>query len=311
MGARFDGRVPFTPKLGREHGIDRATLLGPGYQRLMHGLYVSSQVRITFDLRARALLGLMGDDAHLSHFTAARWWGLWIPREPGLHICRPRGRRHSRPGVVTHSCGKHGAKRSPGQVITRKGVAVSAPIETFFELATELSLVDLVILGDSLARRHRVRPEDLVARTIEYSGPGARAARLAAGLVRAGVDSLMETRLRLLIVFGGLPEPRINLKLRDEDGHVVRRIELAYEDYGLAVEYDGEQHRETSDAWNDDIIRRDELASSGFRSVVVTKRGIFREPQVTLDRLERALRDAGWDGRRRPQPDWRSHFPGY
>jgi hypothetical protein len=310
-GAGFDPRVPFTPQQARKHGIDRGALLGPDFHRIMHGIYVSSAVPITFELTARAVLDLMDDDAHLSHFSAARFWKLWVPRDPRLHVCRVGDRRHSRAGVTTHVCTRHGAAREPGDVFIRKGIAVTSPVGCFFELAAALPFVDLVILGDSLARQRRIRPEDLVTRALSYCGPGARRAREAARLVRAGVDSQMETRLRLLVVFAGLPEPRVNLKLRDEDGNVRRRIELVYEEFDLALEYDGEQHRETSDAWNDDIIRRDELASAGLRSVVVTKRGIFREPLVTVERVERALRDAGWTSDRRPRRDWRSHFPGY
>lgn len=310
-GKDFDPRWPFTPKEARAHGIDRATILGPDFHRIMHGLYISSAVPITFELTARAVLDFMDDDAHLSHFSAARLWDLWVPRDPAMHVCRVGSRRHSRAGVTTHVCTRHGPARQPGDVFMRKGLAATSPVGCFFELATELALVDLVILGDSLARRRRILPEDLVNRAQSYRGPGARRAREAARLVRAEVDSPMETRLRLLVVFAGLPEPRVNLKLRDACGNVRRRIELIYESFNLALEYDGEQHRETSDAWNDDIIRRDELASGGLRSVVVTKRGIFREPLVTVERVERALRDAGWTGRRRPRRDWRSHFPGY
>lgn len=310
-GKPFDVRQPFTPKLARTHGLDRAALLGPEFHRIMHGIYVSSAVPITFELTVRAVLGLMDDDAHLSHFSAARFWRLWAPHDPALHVCRVGTRRHSRAGVITHVCLRHGEARQPGDILKRNGIAVTGPVGCFFELATELCLVDLVILGDSLVRQGRIRPAELVARALAYSGPGARRAREAARLIRAEVDSPMETRLRLLVVFAGLPEPRVNLKLRDAEGHVVRRIELVYEAFRIALEYDGEQHRETSDAWNEDILRRDELTSAGLRSVVVTKRGVFREPAVTVDRVERALRDAGWSGARRPRRDWRSHFPGY
>jgi len=46
--------------------------------------------------------------------------------------------------------------------------------------------------------------------------------------VRIGVDSPLETRLRLLIVLAGLPEPKVNHQLRDQHGDVVMRFDLSY-----------------------------------------------------------------------------------
>jgi hypothetical protein len=57
---------------------------------------------------------------------------------------------------------------------------------------------------------------------------GARLARRVAGLVRKGVDSAMETRLRLLIVLAGLPEPEVNVIVRDENGDWELRFDLCY-----------------------------------------------------------------------------------
>lgn len=308
---RLDTRVPFTPKQGRAAGIDRATLLGPGYHKVLHGLYVSAATPITLELRARGLLDLLDDDAHLSHHTAAALWGLWVPHHPDLHVCRAPGRRHSRPGVSTHHCACHGGQREPGQVFRRGGLPLTSPVGTFFELAETLGLIDLVVLGDSLVRAGRVTPRDLVEQAAGSSRRGARRAREAAAFVRAGVDSPMETRLRLLLVLAGLPEPRVNLALTDGEGNVRRRLDLAYDQWRVAVEYDGRQHKASDEEWHGDIVRRDDLTSEGWRFVVVLSRGVYGEPSVTVDRVGRALRDAGWDGVRTPHPDWRRLFPGY
>ncbi|WP_392425317.1 hypothetical protein [Barrientosiimonas humi] len=305
---RFDPKVPFTLQQARAAGIGRDVLLGPDFHRLLHGLYVSADVPITLDLRARALLDLLDDDAHLSHHTAAGLWGLWVPDSPDLHLCRARGRRHSRPDVVTHTCRQHGDAREPGHITTRGGLQVSNPLRCFLELAPELSLVDLVVLGDSLVARRRASQQQLLERVHAESGPGIVRARRAAALVRAGVDSAMETRLRLLLVLAGLPEPQVNVVLRDESGEVRRRLDLAYPELCLAVEYDGRGHLASEEVWDADLFRG-ELTSGGWRSVVVVSRGIYREPHVTVERVERALRDAGWTGTRRPARDWTRHFP--
>lgn len=105
----------------------------------------------------------------------------------------------------------------------RAGLQVTSAERTFLDLAETLSLVDLVILGDSLVKAKRAKPVDLVSAAADWRGRGARLARTAAALVREGVDSPQETRTRLLIVLAGLPEPTVNVLIRADDGRVVRR----------------------------------------------------------------------------------------
>jgi hypothetical protein len=42
--------------------------------------------------------------------------------------------------------------------------------------------------------------------------------------------------------------------------------------------------------------------------ITVTSKGIYREPEVTVDRVWRALRRRGFPGLRRPRDAWRAHF---
>ena len=79
------------------------------------------------------------------------------------------------------------------------GVPISTPVQAFLDLASVgVNLVDLVIAGDSLVKANNLDPRHFVAAAAAYQGRNARRARRAASLVRAGVDSPMETRLRLL-----------------------------------------------------------------------------------------------------------------
>jgi hypothetical protein len=62
-------------------------------------------------------------------------------------------------------------------------------------------------------------------------------------LVRAKVDSPMETRSRLLLVFAGLPEPQPGQEILDEHGQCVATVDLGYRAAKIAIEYDGDLHR--------------------------------------------------------------------
>jgi hypothetical protein len=68
-----------------------------------------------------------------------------------------------------------------------------------------------------------------------WAGYGTRLALGAARLMRDGVDSPMETRLRLLIVFAGMPEPTLNVIVGGEDGSWRMRFDLCCFDQRLIV----------------------------------------------------------------------------
>jgi hypothetical protein len=121
----------------------------------------------------------------------------------------------------------------------------------------------------------------------------------------------METRLRMLLVLAGFPEPQVNFVLRDEAGSVRRRFDLCYPDVRVVVEYDGRQHAESPQQYDWDIKRREELDEAGWRIVVVTAKGIYTDPEDTLERVRRVLRGRGMAGvPARFHRRYAQHFPG-
>jgi hypothetical protein len=126
-----------------------------------------------------------------------------------------------------------------------------------------------------------------------WAGYGTQLALRAARLMRDGVDSPMETRLRLLIVFAGMPEPTVNVIVRGEDGSWRMRFDLCCLDQRLIVEYDGRKHADSTEQWERDIYRREELDQMDYRLLIVTSRWVYREPQRTLERVRDALRERG------------------
>lgn len=179
----------------------------------------------------------------------------------------------------------------------------------FVELAELLHLVDLVVVGDALVRMNLVTPEALREFCAASSAPGVRLARRAAGYVRERVDSPMETRLRMLMVLAGLPEPKIDHRIRWPDGRVRYRFDLSYPDLKILVEYDGRQHRDDLDQWDHDADRKDWLDAHGWLHVPVFSRGIYRDPAKTIRRAEAAIRSRGGRLPRRLSDDWRPYFP--
>ena len=125
--------------------------------------------------------------------------------------------------------------------------------------------------------------------------------------MRSGVDSPMESRLRMLLVLAGPPEPVVNHIEYDDLGHWRRRFDLSYPQFRIAIEYDGRQHAETRVQWEHDVERREGLDEDDWRVVVVLSKGIYREPDRTLDRVERAMRKTGMPIPPRSK-EWTEHF---
>ena len=109
------------------------------------------------------------------------------------------------------------------------------------------------VVGEALVRLGKATPESLVAACEGSDARYAAAALRAARYVRAEVDSPMETRLRMLIVLAGLPEPEVNVVVRKDGGEWSRRFDLCYPQLKLIIEYDGLQHLRDRDQWSRDL----------------------------------------------------------
>lgn len=302
----FDPRSPFLRRTALDAGVSAKVLRGPGYRQVLPGLHVASSTVVTPIVRVHAALVPYGGIAWASHASAARVYDLPIPTIADEHISvRRAGLRRRHRGVKAHVGGE-----APTTVVD--GVVVSAPEMLFVEMAGMLTLVDLVILGDAMVRRRLVTPADLVEFAATVHHKAASAARRGAAHVRAGVDSPMETRLRMLIVLAGLPEPVINLKVRDEVGEVIRMYDLSYPAVKVAVEYNGRVHVLTLEAWEADLERRDASDDDGWRLLPVVSSGIFARPDHTLQRIHRVLLARRLPGvPLRLSDAWRAHFPGH
>lgn len=303
---KLDTRQPFTRAAGLESGLTRRQLIGPGFRTISHGILVSAEVADSPGLRTRAALLPFGPDAFASHCSAARAWQAPIATCPDEHVTvpEPNGRRR-RTNVVCHV--RYGATvRDVG------GLPVSDLADLFVEMADELPLVELVVLGDWMLRRKGVTHRRL-ARAIEVA-PASRAerARRALRYVRRKVDSPMESRLRMLLVLAGIPEPEVNREIRNVDGEVLRRFDLCWPGVKVIVEYDGRFHIEREENWERDLDRREAIEEDQWRMLVVVAKGIYTDPGRTVQRVWNVLSARGLPGLPdRPGDGWRPHFPGH
>ena len=278
---------PFTRAEAAALGVSDRVLAGQRFRHPHRGIYVPSHLQDTVLLRATAASLALPRAAAFSHTTAAELRRLPVPESSALHACVPVGE------VVPDIAGVIGHEGLLEEHVTLLGaLRVVTGCRTFLDLAPELGLTDLVILGDAVARREG--KDALLAVVREgHRRRGVVGARRALEMVEEGVDSPMETRVRLLIVFGGLPCPRVN---RDVvvDGQRLARPDLSYPQFKIAIEYDGETHRLDKKQWRDDIFRKEGLEDFGWRCMVLTADDVFVRARLTEHRVRGALLDRGW-----------------
>ena len=228
----------------------------------------------------------------LSHTSAATWLGVPLPRglPPEVHVTSGDALAQvRRSGVRGH--------RDDDAWAMVRGVPVSRPERLFIELGALLGLDDLVAAGDHLVHAPRFaergRPWSTISRlelAAEETRRGAHAARLALPHVRSGVESPMETALRLLLVRSGLPEPICGFELKDASGRRIGWFDLAWPERRVLGEYDGDQHRTSTTQYEKDIVRFDRAADARWRVLRVRAAGMTRAGRVeTVGRFAAAL----------------------
>ena len=298
----FSIKHPFTRAQLIAQGMALSLLRRRDFQQVVTGVWVHRNGIDDLTL-IRAALALHPEDAFASHLSAAKVLGLPVPDHPFAHVTvgKPEDRRY-RAEIKPH------VTQRARRVIVVRGIRTTDPIATFIDCAGSLSLVELVVLGDALVRRYDVTAEELLEACQASDDYYAGLARRAAEYVRDGVDSPMETRLRMLIVLAGLPEPRVNFTVYNSDGSWRRRFDLYYPEARLIIEYDGRQHAASAAQWQSDLERREEFDDEDYRIIVVTAKGVFVEPDRTLRRVRRQLVLRGAGDVPQIQPGWEEHF---
>lgn len=87
----------------------------------------------------------------------------------------------------------------------------------------------------------------------------------------------------------GLPEPRPAHVVRASDGSFVARLDLAYPNQRVGIEYEGEHHLRDRRQWQRDLRRYELLADLGWRVVRITSLDVFTDPGPFLARVGRLL----------------------
>lgn len=214
--------------------------------------------------------------------AAARVWGVEVlhsPRGQPLELITPEGLEV--PGCVTYA-----GVLSDGDVTLHHGIRVTTPARTAFDCAHWLPRADAVVVLDQFLRRG-VDLDPLWHQTVS------RRARAALGLADRRAASPRESWLRVMFVDCGLPRPATQISAVLPCGRRVY-LDLGWETYKVAVEYDGrEHHAAEADRLHDDA-RREGLRAQGWRIVVAGPDVIPGRAADLLEVVANALIERGW-----------------
>ena len=134
--------------------------------------------------------------------------------------------------------------------------------------------------------------EDVLLLAKRYLGArGVRRLRNVLPLVDGGAASPQESRLRLLFIDAGLPRPTTQIPVVEGRGRLVRLLDMGWEDFKVAAEYDGDQHRTDRRQYVKDIRVLPKLERMGWIVVRVIKEDCDED---TIDRVRRAMVARGW-----------------
>lgn len=239
-------------------------LRGPAWRRLFRDVYVEATVADTHRLRARAAASLLVPKAVVTGASAAVLWGVELVGVGAeVELTQPPGSHPRRqPGLVVRR-----TVLSDGDVRVHAGVRVSTPEATVLRLARVLPRDDAVVAADRLVRATGI---DLQALRERAGVPGAFPPRVRAvcALADGLAESPPETRVRLLLRGGGLPPPVAQYEVLHR-GSFVARVDFAWPERKVALEYDGAWHGGT-EQFVRDRRRLNRLQEAGWRVVFVT-----------------------------------------
>ena len=249
-------------------------------QRMHKNVYLLGPAPPTPMARARAAAMACGDDAVVSHRSAACLFGLLpdiagdveitvVGRNPGIH-----------PGIELHR-----VKTLPRQDVTKvNGIKVTSIARTICDLAaTESAHATEQAFQEAL---YRDIVTDKALKAVLAREPTRRGAPTIRRLISDPrlTRSEKERRLLKLIASAQLPEPLTNVPLH---GY---KADMYWPSQALVVEFDGWQAHGHRHAFESNRKRDQIMVAHGIRVLRVTDRHLEHEPIAVVARIAQALR---------------------
>lgn len=233
------------------------------YRRLLPDVYGSLTAEPTLRDRITASWLWTGREGVIAGAAASALLGAkWVDVDTPVELIWANNRAAT--GVVTRR-----DTLLEGETAVCAGVPLTTSERTAFDLARRGSIGHAVARLDALARATHFKPADVLELAQRHPHVrGLRRVDRVLDLVDAGAESPKETWLRLLLIRAGYPRPQTQIPLIGPDGHPIYRLDMGWQDKLIAVEYDGDDHREKP-RWRSDIVRSEYIAHLRWKHIRV------------------------------------------
>ena len=92
----------------------------------------------------------------------------------------------------------------------------------------------------------------------------------------------------------GLPEPELDVEIRDASGSLCGITEIVYRKYRTLVEIEGDHHRTDQQQWDRDIEKYAAYVAEGWEVVRLTSRHIRGSHPRAVAIVREVLKRRGW-----------------
>lgn len=272
-------------RLGSKRVANRAVIEG-AWWRVLRDAYVEWIHSDTPAVRAAALRKVLPNDVALSGRAGLWILGIDVLAESGdLDVTVPRGRHlERRPGVVPHI-----AELPDVELCEVNGLLVVSAARAVVDVSRRERLTEAVAIGDAVLRSGAATLGQLELSLERAAGlRGITSARMVPQHLEPRSESLMESRLRMKLVLGGLPRPAAQFDMYDEYGGHAGRGDLHLE--GVVLEYDGREARLKRSRFHADRRRRSRIAELGLELREFTGADVYtRTSQAVCAEVLRAI----------------------
>jgi hypothetical protein len=250
-------------------------------ERVWQGIYCRGEADDW--LRLRGLDLACGTAVPVCLSTAAALHGFDTEEPADLHVLSPPGSRlRSADGLMVH-------RRDGAPLVMVGERPATAPAWTAVEVARSLRRPRALATLDAALRSGTCSRSELWRAATEQAGRrGIVAVRDLIPLADGRAESPMESEARLAMIDGGLPTPELQYEIIDGNGDL-RRVDFAWPDQRVAVEYDGLEWHSGPEAMRKDRRRQAALLDVEWIIIAIVFEDVRYRPWEFVARIDRQL----------------------
>lgn len=255
------------------------------FRAIYPDIYLARHVAPSLRMRSEAAWLWTRRRGVLAGLVAAALHGAnWIDEDEPVELIWSN--QHAPMGIMTRN-----QRLRDNEITCVAGLPVTTVARTAFDLSCRLPTGEAVARLDALMRATPFSVEDVLLVTKGHPrARGLRRLREALPLVDPGAASPKETWLRLLIVNAGLPTPETQIPVVMHY-RTVALLDMGWERFKVAVEYDGDQHRTMRRQYVRDLRRLSALQDCGW---IVIRVIVEDRPEAVIGKIREALHRRGY-----------------